>query len=157
SRKPISAHYQREAFSITIGAGAAGMMLALVEAVGTAAGRDLLTGEKIAAGRVLHLNAAVTQNELDPQIAGIPQHYGISKADLAGRLFATSVRDAPLRLAVMGANGVAAIDRAVAQRIVDLIHKHAIDVVQLLPWVSFHAVRWNSGTDMDILAKECLC
>ena len=57
----------------------------------------------------------------------------------------------------MGANGVAAIDTAVAQRIVDLIHKHAIDVVQLLPWVSFHAVRWNSGTDMDILAKECLC
>jgi hypothetical protein len=157
TRKLIGTHYQREAFSITIGAGDTITTLALVEAVEMAAGRDLINGRKIAALRVLHLNAAQTQDEIDRQIAGIRLHYGASPTDLGGRLIGKSILTAPVRLGVMGGNGVAAIDAEAMQRLVDFIRDERIDVVQLLPWVSFHAVRWNSGTDMDILAKEGLC
>ena len=157
TRKLIGTHYQREAFSITIDAGDTMTTLALVEAVEMAAGRDLINGRKIAALRVLHLNAAQTQDEVDRQIAAIRLHHRASPTDLGGRLIGKSVLTAPLRLGVMGGNGVAAIDAEAMQRLMDFIRNERIDVVQLLPWVSFHAVRWNSGTDMDILAKEGLC
>jgi hypothetical protein len=150
----LGTHYQREAFGITISAGEAGIMLALVEAMGMAIGRDLLNGNAIAPLRVLHLNAAMTQDELDRRVAAIGRHYGISQADIGGRLFVQSVCHAPARLPVMGRNGVAKIDVPAMQHLVDFICKERIDVLQLLPWVSFHAVRWNSGTDMDIMAKE---
>jgi AAA domain len=149
-------HYQRGTAGCTIGASDLETKLALVEAVGMAAGRDLLAGTPLDRPLgVLHLNAEKSQDELDRQVAAICQLHGLSQDDLGGRLFVQSVRDRPFRIVTLNGNSLKVVE-TIVQRLEDFILKRAIDAVQILPLVSFHAVRESDNTDMDVVIKEGL-
>jgi hypothetical protein len=81
------------------------------------------------------------------------QHYRITETDLGGRLFAQSIRDCPMRVAVMGKSGPA-IDDVVIRQIIEFIVRNRIDVFMVDPLVSFHDVPENDNSAMDKLIKQ---
>lgn len=149
-------HYIRRSMGATIGGGGrAKTTLAIFEAVSMAAGKDLSTGEALASGRlrVWVLNGEEDQDELDRRIAAVCQHYGVTAHDLAGGLFVQSVRDNPLRIAVLD-RGAPVIDAAVAAYMEGFIQRQRIDVFLVDPLVGFHAVAENDNGHMDVVIKE---
>jgi RecA-family ATPase len=149
-------HYIRRAIGATVGAGGrAKTTMGIYEATSMAVGRDLATREALPAGelRIWVCNGEEDQDELDRRVAAVCQHYGVSKADLGGRLFVQSVRDNPLRIATLVSNRPV-IDTAVMQYVEQFIRQHAIDVFMLDPLVSFHGVVENDNGQMDVVIKE---
>jgi hypothetical protein len=149
-------HYARRAIGATIAAGGRGKTtLSVFEAVTMAVGFDLTTGEPLRGGplRVWLLNGEEEQDEIDRRVAAVCLHYHISEADLAGRLFAQSVRDRPMRIAVMGKAGPA-IDDAVLGQMIAFIKRNKIDVFMIDPLVSFHDVPENDNSAMDKVIKQ---
>jgi hypothetical protein len=149
----------RKNISASIGAG--GRMktsFALFEAVEMACARNLTTGEPLPGGplRSLILNAEEDQDELDRRLAVVCLRYGVTEADLSGRLFVRSVRDRPLRLATLTKAGVAELNAAALGELEALIRHAKADVFMLDPWVSFHAVRESDNPDMDLVIKQGL-
>jgi AAA domain len=149
-------HYIRRAVGATIAAGGRGKTtLSVFEAVTMAVGFDLTTRAPLPGGplRPWLLNGEEEQDELDRRAAALCQHYRITEADLGGRLFAQSVRDQPMRIAVMGKAGPA-IDEAVIRLMVDFIERNGIDVFMVDPLVSFHNVPENDNSAMDKVIKQ---
>lgn len=149
-------HYIRRAVGATIGAGGrAKTTLGCSEAVSMAIGRDLMTGKRLPDGplRVGMLNGEEDQDELDRRVAAVCQHYGITEADLGGRLFVQSVRDRPMRIATMVRNAPTLNDNAVKQ-ITAFMTDNRIDVLMVDPFVSFHSVPENDNGAMDLVIKE---
>ena len=149
-------HYIRGAIGATIAAGGRGKTtLSVYEAVTMAAGRDLMTGQPLPGGalRVWLLNGEEDQDEMDRRVAALCQRYGITEADLGGRLFVQSVRDHPIRVAVMK-GGSPAVDEAVIGYMVKFIKDNRIDVFMADPLVSFHSVAENDNSHMDLVIKR---
>jgi RecA-family ATPase len=149
-------HYIRGACGSTIGGGGRGKTtLSCLEAVSMAVGRDLMTGEKLEKGplRVWLANAEEVQDEIDRRIVAVLQQYGLTTADLGGRLWAQSLSDHPMRIATMK-NGVAVINSAVVEQMIEFIQTNKIDVFMVDPLVSFHSVRENDNSDMDLVIKQ---
>ena len=149
-------HYIRRTIGATIGGGGrAKTTRAIYEAVCMVAGFDIATKEKLPAGelRVWICNGEEDQDELDRRVAAACQRYGISQADLGGRLFVQSVRDNPLRIATL-VNNRPAIDETVKNYMTGFISANAIDVFMIDPLVSFHGVMENDNSHMDVVVKE---
>ena len=149
-------HYIRRAIGATIAAGGRGKTtLSVFEAVTMAAGFDLTTRVPLPGGplRVWLLNGEEEQDELDRRVAGVCQHYRVTEADLGGRLFAQSIRDRPMRVAVTKGNATA-VDDAVIRQMVDFIERNGIDVFMVDPLVSFHDVPENDNSAMDKVIKQ---
>jgi hypothetical protein len=152
-----SKHYIRKNISASIGAGGRlKTSQAIFEAVEMAVGRNLTTGQPLSCGplHVIFLNAEEEQDELDRRAAAVCQRYNVSAADLGGRLVIKSIRDKPLRIAIMQ-NGVAVLNVPALTALRNLVEKRA-DVFILDPWISFHSVRESSNEDMDLAIKEGL-
>jgi hypothetical protein len=149
-------HYVRKAIGATIGGGGrAKTTLGITDFIGMAIGRNLFTGEAIAPLRPWLLNGEEDQDELNRRVAAACQHHGITEADCGGRLFVQSVRDHPLRLAVLSRNA-AMLNRTALDALETQIREKQIDVFGLDPWVSFHSVNENANEHMDLLIKEGL-
>jgi hypothetical protein len=149
-------HYIRRAVGATIAAGGRGKTtLSVYEAVTMAVGFDLTTRAPLPGGplRPWVLNGEEEQDELDRRAAALCQHYRITEADLGGRLFAQSVRDQPMRIAVMGKAGPV-IDEAVLKQMIAFIEQNGIDVFMVDPLVSFHEVPENDNSAMDKVIKQ---
>jgi hypothetical protein len=151
-------HYARRNIGASIGGG--GRLKTshgLFEATEMAVGRSLTTNEPLRAGplRAGYLSGEEDQDELDRRLAAIMQHYGITERDLGGRLFATSVRNKPLRFATME-RGAAKLNLTALATLRNFIKRHQIDVFMIDPWVSFHSVRESENVDMDLLIKQGL-
>jgi hypothetical protein len=153
---PASAHYIRKTIGATIGSGGrAKTTLSLLEFVGMACGRNLLTGGEFEPLRGWSLNGEEDQDELDRRVAAICQRYNIAEADCGGRLFVQSVRDKPIRFATLVKN-VPVLDRNVLDQFEAEIKAKRIDVFGLDPWVSFHSLIESDNGHMDLLLKEGL-
>jgi RecA-family ATPase len=149
-------HYARGSVSASVGAGGRiKTTLALTDAIGMTAGRNLTTGCLQEPLRVCYLNGEEDQDELDRRIAAICQHYGIKPEDCGDRLHVQSVRDKPLRLATMNGNG-AALNSALLEQLERAVRDRRIDTLTLDPLISFHGIRENANEDMDLLLKEGL-
>jgi hypothetical protein len=151
-------HYIRGCIGATIGAGGrAKTTLGSCEAVGMAIGRDLMTGTALASGplRVWVLQGEEDQNELDRRFAATCQHYGVTEADLGGRLFVKSVCERPMRLAAL-VKTVPTLNQGVINEMKALIVANQIDVFMLDPFISFHAVNESANMDMDMVLKDAL-
>jgi AAA domain len=149
-------HYARRNIGATIGAGGrAKTTQGGYEAVSMAVGHDLASGQVLASGplRVWMLNGEEDQDELDRRLAAVCQHYGITKANLGGRLFAQSVRDKPLRIASMRKN-MPILNEGIVKFMADFIDRNKIDVFMIDPLVSFHAVPESDNPSMDLVIKE---
>jgi RecA-family ATPase len=149
-------HYIRKTIGATIGGGGRGKTtLGLLEFVGMACGRNLLTGEEITPLRVWCLNGEEDQDELDRRVAAICQRYEIDAAKCGGRLFVQSVRDKPIRFATLIKN-VAVLDCNLLDQFEAEITAKRIDVFGLDPLISFHSVAESTNEHMDLLLKEGL-
>jgi hypothetical protein len=152
------AHYMRGTVSATIGAG--GRLKTtneLIEMIGMACGKNLLTGEPLPEGamRVLHLNGEEDQPELDRRVAAICQLFGVSKADCGDRLHIMSVRDTPMCLGITKGNSTE-LNLAILGKLEAQIRAWKIDVLTIDPLISFHRVREHDNGDMDLLIKRGL-
>jgi AAA domain len=153
---PVRPHYARKNIGATVGAGGrAKTTFGLLEFVGMACGRNLLTGEEIAPLRGWYVNGEEDQDELDRRVAAICQHYTITKVDCGGRLFVQSVRDKPIRFATLNKTAPV-LNRDVLGQFEAEIRQNRIDVFGLDPWVSFHALIENDNGHMDLVLKEGL-
>jgi hypothetical protein len=149
-------HFIRGACGTTIGGGGRGKTtLSCEEAVSMVVGRDLMTGEPLKSGplSVWMLNGEEVQDEIDRRICAVLQHYKITVADLGGRLWAQSVRDRPMRIA-MTVKGVPMINDIVVGQMVEFINRNKIDVFMIDPLVSFHDVPENDNSAMDKVIKQ---
>jgi RecA-family ATPase len=149
-------HYVRGAVGATIAAGGRGKTTgAIFEAVSMAVGKDLQTGEDLPCGplRVVLWNGEEDQDELDRRVCAVCQHYRVARADLGDRLFVVSIRDEPMRLAVME-DGSAKIVDDVRFRMARFISDNRIDVFMVDPLVSFHSLPENDNGAIDVLVKE---
>jgi hypothetical protein len=149
-------HYIRKAIGATIGGGGrAKTTLGLLEFVGMACGRNLLTGENIKPLRGWLVNGEEDQDELDRRVAAICQRYGITEEACGGRLFVQSVRDKPLRFATLVRN-IPTLDRNLLDGFEAEIRAKHFDVFGLDPWVSFHSLNESDNNHMDLVLKEGL-
>jgi hypothetical protein len=155
-----SKHYLRSSVSATIAAGGkAKTTLKLIEAIGMAVGRNLMTGEDLRAGplRVWFVNAEEDQDELDRRAAAICQRYNIKPSECSDRLFITSLKGQPTpwHIATMVRN-VPTLNRPLIDWLIAEIRAKAIDVLMIDPLVSFHRVSESANEHMDIVIKEGL-
>src|SRR4029077_875628 len=120
-------------------------------------GRDLATREALPSGplRVCMWNGEEDQDELDRRVAATCRHYGVSRADLGGRLFVISVRDHPMRIATL-TKGAATLKKDVIAAMIEFITQNEIDVFMIDPFVSFHGLTENDNMQMDLVIKEGL-
>jgi hypothetical protein len=149
-------HYMRRAVGATIAASGVGKTtLSTFDAVMMAFGRDPMTATPLPGGplRVCLLNGEEEQDELDRRAAAVCQRYRVSRTDLGGRLFVRSVRDHPLRIAVMK-GGTPVIDGAMVRQLIKFVERNRIDAVLADPLISFHGVVENDNAHMDLLIKQ---
>ena len=150
-------HYVRNNMGATIGAGGrAKTTYGLAEFVFMACGRNQMTGEQIEPLRVWYLNGEEDQDQLDRRVAAICQHYKIEQIDCGDRLFVQSVRDDPMRFAVMDKNGRPSLDRELFAQFEAGLKAKQFDVWAIDPLISFHSVNESSNEHMDLLIKEGL-
>jgi AAA domain len=147
-------HYIRGTVGATIAAGGrAKTTRATYDALSMVVGRELTSGQALPVGplRVGILNGEEDQDELDRRLAATCQRYGISEADLGGRLFAQSVRS--LRLVTMVKN-VPTVDAEAKAWLLDFVRDNQLDVLIIDPLVSFHRVPENDNGAMDLVIKD---
>src|SRR6266436_4719768 len=124
----------------------------LVEAVGRAAGRDLLTGEQIAPHRTWLLSAQESQDELNRRITALCGKLGIIAGELGDRLVAQSVAGQLLHVATLNANGCPVIDEEAVQWLERGVVEKSIDTLALAPLGGFHHVNSREDFDMQTVA-----
>ncbi|WP_299425129.1 AAA family ATPase [uncultured Shimia sp.] len=126
-------------------------VLTMVEAVAMACGRTLLPGE--APQRPLRVwvhNAEDPQDELDRRLAAIMKQYGLSDADLGGRLFLTSGREIDLCLA-KSERGEPRMVPGIEDKLAEFVEGHSIDVLVLDPLGAVHTLPENDNTAVNVL------
>lgn len=148
-------HLVRKFASCTVApAGVGKSSLALAEVLAMVTGKPLL-GVEPADGplRVWYWNGEDPREEIDRRVAAIALHYGITEADIGGRLFIDSGRDMEIVIASQTVNGV-----AVATPVIDALNatiaRHRIDVIQIDPFISCHRVPENDNGAIDRVTKS---
>ncbi|MBI0477488.1 recombinase RecA [Sphingomonas sp. MA1305] len=137
--------------------GAAGKtILSVGEALAMATGRNLL-GQEVVGGpkRVWLWNLEDDGEELARIIQAACKHWGISAADIGGRLFVDSALEgASLKLATSTAADGLVINRPLVGALTDELMGLGIDYLHVDPFVSSHAANENDNMEIDAIAKE---
>jgi hypothetical protein len=147
-------HYIRRYCSLTVSPGGAGKStLISTEAIEMATGRCLLHDKPHKPLNVLLINGEDPRDELIRRVAAITQHYGITDADLGGRLALVSGRDYRLTLTRPTQRGIE-IDEGEFDILLAVLQRHGVDVLILDPLASFHRIPENDNVGMDALARR---
>jgi hypothetical protein len=110
-------HYIRKFTSCTIAPGGLGKSsLGIVDALAMVTGRNLIGAAPDRPLRVWIWNGEDPLEELERRIAAVCLHYGITKADIGGRLFLNSGRNQPLVIAERTRNGTTVVKPVVGVR-----------------------------------------
>lgn len=159
-------HYIRKYLSATVAPGGLGKSsLALAEALEMVTGRRALTGKPDVdqTYRVLYWCGEDPMDELDRRMAAACLHYGVTRDEIADRLYLVSGRDSPLRIAEGGRDGLV-LNKAAIQSLKDTIKAERLDVVMVDPFVTMHTIEEKDNTGinaiMDVfrqIADECNC
>jgi AAA domain len=122
-------------------------------AISLATGRKLIDEHVFERARVLLVCFEDGKDELRRRLTAMMLHYGITKADVVGYLFVSTVSRADAKLASSGPGGKVvagklggALDRAITRR--------KADVVFLDPLVKTHAIDENNNTAVDFVAGQ---
>ncbi|MGW9331585.1 AAA family ATPase [Bosea sp. NPDC055594] len=147
-------HYVRRFVSTTVAPGGLGKSsLGIVEALSMVTARDLL-GVKVREPLGVWLwNGEDPMEELNRRIAAACLHYGISKADIAGRLFVDSGRDLPIRIVEMAAGQRTAVAVPTVEGVERAIRENRVDLLVIDPFVASHGVPENDNGAIDRVAK----
>lgn len=147
--------YIRGHFSLTVAPGGVGKSsLVLVEALSMVTLKALLPGAKLPPRplRVWMLNLEDPQDELDRRLAAACAHFGLTAADLAGRLMMNSGRNMPLRLVDVARSGGVEVNEPAVMALIKAIRRKQIDVLILDPLAILHGAPENDNTAMNIVA-----
>jgi hypothetical protein len=141
----------------TIAPGAGGKTtLKVGTALSLATGRDLL-GKTVWGGpkRVWLWNLEDSAEEMARSIQGACKHWGISKADLEGRLFLDTALDgARFCIATSTSSHGLIINRPLVEDLTRELTDRKIDLFSLDPLVSAHGVNENDNMEIDAVVKE---
>jgi AAA domain len=144
----------RRFLTVTIAPGGVGKSsLIACEALAMVSGRDLLGVLPVRRLKVWLWNLEDPQEETARKIQAAAKHFHLSADDLTERLFVNSGRDHSLVIAKENRGGTV-IMRPVIDNIVQQIREHAIDVLEVDPFVSCHEVFENDNSAIDMIAKE---
>lgn len=147
-------HYVRRFVSTTVARGGLGKSsLSIVEALAMVTGRDLLGVKVREPLRVWLWNGEDPRDEMERRIAAACLHYGITREDIAGRLYVDSGRDVPIRLVEMGAGGKLVVAVPTAEGVEAAIRGNGIDLLTIDPFVASHGVPENDNGAIDRVAK----
>lgn len=148
-------HYIRQFISSTVAPGAIGKSsLALVEALDMVTGRGLLTGKPTSKRfRVHYWNGEDPIEETRRRVVAACRHYGITAADIGGRLTVASGRDAPIRIAQDTRDGFTIAEPMIDDLIAEL-RDDQVDVLILDPFVKTHGVNENDNNRIDAVASQ---
>ncbi len=126
--------------------------LAMAEAVAMASGRELLDGDKPHRPlNVLYHNGEDGEGEQRRRLAAAMKHHGVNHAELGDRLFLTSGRDVPIRLARSGAGGAAEIVPGIVDWFVDTARALDLDLIVLDPIGALHGLQENANDEINLL------
>jgi hypothetical protein len=160
----FSKHYIRKFVSATVAPGGLGKTSnSMVEALSFATGRPLL-GETVAKpGRVWLWNGEDPEEELLRRMMAICKHYGISRADVDGRVFLDSGRKQRMIIAREDRSGLV-VAEPVVEQVMQAIRVNEIDIMIVDPFVASHELSENDNNRMNAVARqwariadECRC
>jgi hypothetical protein len=144
----------RKFISMTVAPGGVGKSsLVAVETLAQVTGKALLGDEPAGKLRVWLWNLEDPYEETQKKLLAAAKHYGLTEADIGGRLFVDSGRDQRLVIAEMDRTGPMIV-RPVIGALVEQIRLRKIDVVVIDPFVSCHEVPENDNTAQDMVVKE---
>ncbi len=148
-------HYIRKFLSATVAPGGLGKSShALVEALDMVTGRGLLNGKATDRRfRVWYWNGEDPLEETERRVAAICLRYGITAADIGGRLFLNSGRDTPIIMATENRDGLQLATPVTSELIREATVK-AIDVLILDPFVKTHQASENDNNKIDAVATQ---
>ncbi len=148
---------QRGHLRAVVAQGAAGKtILSVGEALAMVTGRNLL-GQDVPGGpkRVWLWNLEDDREELSRIIQAACKHWGITAADIGGRLFVDSALDgAILKLATSTAAEGLVINRPLVGSLTDELLARGVDYFHVDPFVSSHAANESDNMEIDAIAKE---
>lgn len=148
-------HLLRKFISLDVAAGGVGKSsLKIGEALAMATGRDFY-GKGLPEGplRVWMWNLEDPHDEIERRLHATAQRFKVTPEEIEDRLFVDSGRDQPLVIATEGPDG-AMIVRPVVDALIAEMLAREIDVLQVDPFISSHAVSENDNNAIDIVAKE---
>lgn len=148
-------HLIRRFVSLDVAAGGVGKSsLKIGEALSMASGRDFYDkGLPEGALRVWMWNLEDPHDEIERRLHATAQRFKIKPEHIGDRLYVDSGRDQPLVIATEGPNG-AMIVRPVVEALITEMIEREIDVLQIDPFVSSHAVSENDNSAIDVVARE---
>lgn len=148
----LGRHMIRKFISTTVSPGGVGKSsLTIAEALSLVTGRNLIGHEPHGTYRVWLWNGEDPEDELQRRVIATAIHYGITEADIGGRLFVNSGRDTEIVIARQERTGTT-IATPVVEAIRATILGNMIDVVVIDPFVSCHAVNENDNGAINAVA-----
>ena len=106
--------------------------------------------------RCWSINLEDPRDEIEKRAQATCLHYGLTDADIGGRLFLDSGRDQPVVVARTLAGGSKIIE-PVVENIIAEIKARQIDVLRIDPFVSSHEVPENDNGAIDLVIKKAWC
>jgi AAA domain-containing protein len=144
----------RRFLTVTIAPGGVGKSsLIAAEALAMVSGRDLLGVQPMRRLRVWLWNLEDPQEETTRKVQAASKHFHLTADDISERLFVNSGRDHALVIAKEARGGTIVL-RPVIENLVQQVKEHAIDVLEVDPFVSCHEVFENDNSAIDMIAKE---
>jgi hypothetical protein len=140
-------HMQRGKVTVTAGPSGIGKSNhGLLEAIGAAIGKDLITGEPLEQRyRVWVWNGEDDIDEQERRICGHCEWYNINREDLKGWLFIDDPKTCPLEFASAAAGGRITLHDSAIVRVADRVKELRLDVVSLDPLISIHTLPENDN------------
>lgn len=146
-------HYIRRFASLTVASGGLGKStLVQAEALAMVSGRALLGVQPDETCRVWLWNGEDPADELKRRIMAACLRYGISRDEIAGRLFLDSGREQQIVVATQTKDGTK-IAEPMVEAVIQTIRENQIDVLIIDPFVSCHEVPENDNGAIDRVAK----
>jgi hypothetical protein len=149
-------HLIRKFVAATVGPPAGGKTsVMLLDYISMVVGRDLPSGRPLPTGplRVWVINMEDPREEIERRIAAICLHYGVTAADIGGRLFVDTAREHDLVI-VATVNGRAVTMPRVIDGLIEAIRLRGVDVLSVDPLIHSHAVAENDNTAMALVMKS---
>lgn len=148
-------HYIRRFASVTVAPGGLGKStLVLTELIAIATGRPLLGVQPAESVPVWYADLEDPREEIDRRVAAICQAFGLRAAELEGRLFITSGRETPIKIARPGRYGGPEFDGELIGSICDFVLRNGIGAACIDPFVASHSMPENDNTAIDAIAKQ---
>jgi hypothetical protein len=125
----------------------------IVDALAMVTGQTLLGDESAAKLRVWLWNGEDPREEIERRVAAACAYYGISEADIGGRLFIDTGREQEIVIATEDRNSIV-LAKPVIAAVKAAIRENKIDVFIVDPFVTTHGVPENDNTKIAAVAKQ---